>query len=64
MGRNVPGEVTKLRNTVVAIPRVHTRKLDRGIARRRMQKKGLVHVAKHERGQKSWFSAHWREYAY
>lgn len=49
---------------VTVIPRIHTRKLDRGIARKRMKEMGLVQVVKHKPGQTSWFASHWREYAY
>lgn len=54
----------KKSRTVTIIPRIHDRKIDRGIARRRMKEKGLVKVAKHKPGQRSWFASHWREYAY
>lgn len=40
---------------------VHTRKLDRMVARNNMKKKGVVHINK-EGADGSFFSNHWREY--
>ena len=40
--------------------RVHTRELDRGVARHNMKKVGLRQVAK---GKNSFFSDNWRKYA-
>ncbi len=42
--------------------RVHTRKLDRGIARLQMKNVGMRQVAKHGNGTSSYFADHWREY--
>lgn len=50
--------------------RVHTRELDRGIARTQMKKLGMRRVAKHSYSGRPWqrnyinsyFANHWREY--
>ena len=49
---------------VTFIPRIHDRKIDREIARRRMKAKGMTRICSHGKGQSSYFSEHWREYAY
>lgn len=42
--------------------RIHTRKLDRRVAKATMKKRGIVHVAKrHKTG--SYFASNWREYS-
>lgn len=44
--------------------RVHTRKIDRFIARRQMENVGMRRVCSHGRHGKhsSYFASHWREY--
>lgn len=58
------------------LTRVHTRKLDRGIAKDQMKRKGIQRISKHDhvrgytisgkQGQisrvDSYFAGHWREY--
>ena len=50
--------------TVEVYERIHTRKIDREVARRRMKAKGLTQFCKHARGDKhgSYFAEHWDEY--
>ena len=40
---------------------VHTRKLDRMVARKNMGKKGVTHINK-TKGDTSFFSKNWRDY--
>lgn len=50
--------------------RVHTREIDRGVARRQMKLIGMRRVAKHDHHGRGWqlvydrsyFANHWREY--
>lgn len=51
------------RNYIMVPERIHTRKIDRGVARVNMKKSGHVKVCKHSKGQKSWFSCVWKDFA-
>lgn len=51
------------RNHIWVPERIHTRKIDRGVARVNMKKSGHVQVCKHSKGHKSWFSGFWRNFA-
>ena len=48
----------------VVYERIHTRKIDREVARRAMKRKGLRQFCKHYKGDKhsSYFAFHWDEY--
>lgn len=50
--------------TTEVYERIHTRKIDREVARRRMKAKGLRQFCKHAKGDRhgSYFSMHWDEY--
>lgn len=46
---------------VIRIPtRVHTRKLDRNVARERMKHAGIRHMNKRDSGDRSYFAENWR----
>lgn len=40
------------------------RSLARGVAKKRMKDKGIVHICKPNKGYGSYFANHWREYVY
>lgn len=44
--------------------RIHTRKIDRAVAKRRMKSAGLHQICKHSKGDKhgSYFALHWDEF--
>ena len=51
-----------IQNKVKRVPtQVHTRKLDRMVARRNMKKQGMVHINK-DGINGSFFASNWREY--
>ena len=51
-----------IQNKVKRVPtQVHTRKLDRMVARRNMKKQGMVHINK-DGVNGSFFANNWREY--
>ena len=52
------------KRTVQVIPRIHTRKLDRSVAKARMKQEGTTQICKHKKGQSSYFAENWRGYAY
>ena len=49
---------TRVRETI------HTRKIDRRIAKNNMKNAGMVQICKHDyaRGIRSYFAEHWRDY--
>lgn len=51
-----------MQNKIKRVPtQVHTRKLDRMVARRNMKKRGIVHINK-DGVNGSFFANNWREY--
>ena len=63
--------MAKKKKEYTLIPRIHDRKIDREIARRRMKEKGMRRICSHGYNRTayqarltSYFANHWREYAY
>lgn len=50
-----------MKNSKRVLTQVHTRKLDRMVARRNMEKAGINHINK-DKADRSFFANHWRDY--